>query len=175
MKRGFLLGFAAFADGVAMANESIHSIGINKGLAVFMTIAGVLRRSLLGETKKNKPAGEMGTVLVDDTASTIDQHFLVLVSTLNRLTLGLRPFWTTGTGPLNWLDIPAPPKRGVLGVLLMALGKRKSWMEGAGYASGRATTMDMHFEQPFVLDGEHYEPHGHIKVSTSQPIRFVNP
>lgn len=173
VQRGFLLGFAAFADGVRMANESIHPMGINKGLAVAMAIGGVLRRSLMSGSKNRADSGEAGTVQVDGTQVNGSRHFLVLASTLDRLTLGFRPFWNEGRGAINWLDISAPPKRAVIGILSVALGKRRAWMEENGYASGRAEAMDVRFENPFVLDGELYEPHGHIRVSATQPIGFV--
>lgn len=173
VQRGFLLGFAAFADGVRMANQTIHPMGINKGLAVAMAIGGVLRRSLLSGSKNREASGEAGTVLVDGAQVNGTRHFLVLASTLDRLTLGLQPFWDQGRGAINWLDISAPPKRAVVGIVSMALGKRKAWMEDNGYASGRAETMEVKFDQPFVLDGELYEPHGHIRVAATQPIGFV--
>lgn len=173
VQRGFLLGFAAFADGVRMANESIHPMGINKGLAVAMAIGGVLRRSLMSGSKNRADSGEAGTVLVDGAPVNGDRHFLVLASTLDRLTLGLKPFWNEGRGAINWLDISAPPKRAVIGIPSVALGKRRAWMEESGYASGRAEAMDVRFENPFVLDGELYEPHGHIRVTATHPIRFV--
>lgn len=173
VKRGFLLGFAAFADGVRMANDSIHPMGINKGLAVAMAIGGVLKRSFFGGKGVRKPSGEAGTVLVDGALVNGDRHFLALISTLDRLTLGLRPFWKEGRGAINWLDIAAPPKRAVRGILLLALGKRRPWMRDHGYASGRAEVLDLKFDAPFVLDGEHYEPHGHIRVTATRPIRFL--
>lgn len=173
VQRGFLLGFAAFADGVRMANETIHPMGIAKGLAVAMAIGGVLRRSLLSGKETRKTSGEAGTVLVDGKPVNGERHFLVLASTLDRLTLGLQPFWDEGRGAINWLDISAPPKRAVVGILSVALGKRKAWMEENGYASGRADAMDVNFEQPFVLDGELYEPHGHIRITATQPMGFV--
>ena len=173
VQRGFLLGFAAFADGVRMANETIHPMGIAKGLAVAMAIGGVIRRSLLSGNKTRKASGEAGTVLVDGTQINGERHFLVLASTLDRLTLGLQPFWKQGRGAVNWLDIAAPPKRAVVGILSVALGKRKAWMEENGYASGRAEVMEVNFEQPFVLDGELYDPHGHIRITATQAIGFV--
>ncbi len=173
-KRGFLLGFAAFSDGVRMANESIHSVGINKGLAVAMTITGVLWRSLFGGSKNKKPSGETGKVLADDAQINGDRHFLMVASTLNRLTLGLRPFWKQGSGALNWLDISAPPNHIWAGFLRLALGRPKPWMKEAGYHGGRAAQLDVYFDQPFVLDGELYEPHGHVRVRATKPIIFVS-
>ena len=141
-------------------------------MAVAIAIGGVLRRNLLPGSRNG--SGEAGAVRVNGDPIAIDRHFLVLASTLDRLTLGLRPFWDQGTGRINWLDISAPPRRVIMGSLMLALGKRQPWMEQGGYASGRAECLDIEFDQPFVLDGELYEPHGHVRITASQPIRFLS-
>lgn len=174
MQRGFLMGFAAFAEGKRIAEEKLHPMGIAKGLAVAIAIGHVLRRTLMSGLRKSDTAGDAGMVQVDGAQINVDRHFLVMASTLGRLTLGIRPFWDQGTGPINWLDISAPPKRVFRGLILLALGKRKPWMEQGGYASGRAETLDIKFNEAFVLDGELYDPQGHVRVTASQPIRFVS-
>ena len=156
MRRGFLLGCAAFTDGVQMANDSIHPVGIAKGLAVAMAIGGILRRALTKRSKGKRPSGEAGQVIVDGAQINGDRHFLMLASTLNRLTMGIKPFWDEGRGDIHWLDIPAPAKRLAIGALMIALGKRRDWMVRSGYASGRAEAIDLRFDAPFVLDGEAY-------------------
>lgn len=170
VRRGFLLGCAAFSDGIRMANETIHPMGFFKGLAVALTILGVLRRNLSGG---ENGAGEAGEVLVDGARVNGARHFVTMASTLDRLTLGLRPFRQRGEGDINWLDIAAPPQSVLRGCLMLALGRHRDWMEPAGYASGCARMLDLHFDQPFTLDGELYDPHGHIRVAASRPIRFL--
>lgn len=174
MQRGFLIGFAAFADGKRTAEEKLHPMGIAKGLAVAIAIGSVLRRTLM-PSRKSGAIGEVGSVVVDGERREVDRHYLVMLSTLDRLTLGLRPFWDGGSGHINWLDISAPPKRILRGLVLMAQGKRKAWMEQGGYASGQAQTVDVKFDAPFVLDGELYDTHGHVRITASQPIRFISP
>jgi len=174
MQRGFLMGFAAFAEGKHIAEEKLHPMGIAKGLAVAIAIGSVLYRNLMPRANKAETSGEAGVVQVDGQQINGDRHFLVVASTIDRLTMGMRPFWDAGKGPLNWLDISAPPKRVFRGLMSLARGKRKPWMEQGGYASGRAEVLDIKFDAPFVLDGELYDPHGHVHVSASQLIRFVS-
>lgn len=174
IQRGFLLGFAAFTDGVRMANEKIHPMGIAKGLAVAMVIGGVLRRALVNSFKSNGYSGEAATVEVDGVSVNGSRHFLIVASTLDRLTLGLRPFWDLGQGPINWLDVAAPPKRTFWGVVNLALGKRKPWMMQQGYAGGRTHAIEVHCDAPFVLDGEVYPSHGRVNITTTRPIGFLS-
>ncbi len=174
VQRGFLLGFAAFTDGVRMANEKIHPMGIAKGLAVAMVIGGILRRAVVNSFGTSGYPGEAATVLVDDVPTNGARHFLVIASTLDRLTLGLRPFWDQGVGPVNWLDVAAPPTSTFWGVVNLAFGNRKKWMEEGGYAGGRAERLDIKCDAPFVLDGEVYPTHGHVLIKTTQPIVFLS-
>jgi len=173
VKRGFLMGFAAFADGKRIAEEKLHPKGIAKGLAVAIALGSVLFSNLMPGLAQDKRSGEVGSVEIDGNKTAFDRHFLVMASTLEKLTLGMRPFWNQGSGHINWLDITAPPKRLLSGLVLIVQGKRKPWMEQGGYASGQAGDIDVKFDAPFVLDGELYNTHGHVRVSASQLIRFV--
>ncbi|MEM7642632.1 MAG: diacylglycerol kinase family protein [Pseudomonadota bacterium] len=164
--RGFLFGYAAFTEGVRFANERIHTAGISKGLAVILSIGGAIRRVLAG-------SGTPARLTVDGTCVNGDRSFVMLASTLNTLTPNLHPFWDRGHGPVNWLDLPAPLPRWMAGITRMALGRPKPWMEAAGYKSGRAETLDVSLQTPFILDGELFQADGPIRITATQPIRFV--
>ncbi|MEM8822498.1 MAG: diacylglycerol kinase family protein [Pseudomonadota bacterium] len=164
--RGFLFGYAAFTEGVRFANERVHTAGVNKGLAVVLSIAGAIRRVLAG-------SGPVARLTVDGTCVNADRSFVMLASTLNKLTPNLRPFWDRGQGLVNWLDLPSPLPRWFMGVVRMGLGRPARWMEEAGYQSGRAEALEVSLDSPFILDGELFEAEGPIRIKASQPIRFV--
>ncbi len=164
--RGFLFGYAAFTEGVRFANERVHSAGVNKGLAVLLSIGGAMRRVLAG-------SGIAARLTVDGACVNAGRSFVMLASTLHVLTPNLRPFWDRGQGSVNWLDLPAPLPRWLVGVVRMALGRPKPWMEAAGYRSGRAQDLEVSLDTPFVLDGELFEADGPIRITATQPIRFV--
>lgn len=167
--RGFLFGAAAFAEGVRLANDRLHPAGLHHGLAVAAAIGGMLRRSGRGDGDATAEA----SLAVDGRPVDGARHFLILASTLRRLTPGLRPFWEQGEGPVRWLDVAAPPVRPVRGLAWAALGRRRGWMERNGYAGGRARRLELALDRPFVVDGESYAPAGTIAIAASRPIRFV--
>lgn len=172
LMRGFLLGAAAFTDGVAMANESLHPKGIAQSLAVALAIGGMLRRAVFRRSQDDNRISKAGTVSLDGVALPVQYHFLVMASTLERLTMGIKPFRNEGVGDVFWLDVSASAKWFLIGGAMVAMGAHKEWMRNAGYASGRTHEMDIVSDAPFVLDGETYDPKGHIKVSASQRLRF---
>ena len=167
--RGFLFGAAAFAAGVRLANERLHPAGLHHGIAVAAAVAAMLRRAARGDGA----AAAAGALAVDGRPVGGSRHFLVLASTLERLTPGLRPFWRAGEGPINWLDIAAPPVRPVRGLAWAALGRRRGWMARNGYAGGQAHRVELDLDGPFVIDGERFAPAGRIGISATRPLRFV--
>lgn len=173
--RGFLFGAAAFSEGVRLANERLHPAGLYKGVAVLAALGGVLRRSLARRGPSGAAPGERAELRVDGRRVNGERHFLVLASTLERLTPGLRPFRDRGEGPVNWLDVSAPPVRPIAGLALAALGRHLPWMERNGYASGRARLVQLELDEPFVIDGESYRAEGPLGISGTRPARFLRP
>ncbi len=174
--RGFLFGAAAFAEGHRLANARIHSGGVFGHAAVGLTLAAMLARALLSGSGK-LAGGQRMALSADGAALPPGRRFLVLATTLDRLTLGLWPFRGGGEGPLRWLDVAAPPRR--LGRAMWAAARRGAdagWMEAAGYRSGRADALRVRLAVPFVLDGEAYAP-GPEGVELRAPGRqgFVSP
>ncbi len=171
--RGFLLGCAAFTDGVELANEKIHPKGIAKSLAVALVIGGILKRVLTRKAEDGKETAKKGQVIVDGTAVNGDRHLLFMASTIHRLTLGIKPFRKAGAGNLLWLDISNNVRHLAYGGMMVVLGKYKKWMLEGGYASGAAHEIDLQFNSPFIMDGDAFDPCGQVTIVASRRIRFV--
>ena len=174
--RGFLFGAAAFSEGHRLANARLHRGGIFGDLAVGVTVAAMLARTAAGGGGK-LAHGQRMALTADGAPLPLGRRFLVLATTLERLTLGLWPFRDAGRGPLRWLDVEAPPKR--LGRALwnaVRPGADAGWMAAGGHRSGRAERLRVKLAVPFVLDGEAYGP-GPDGVELCAPARqaFVSP
>ena len=159
--RGFLFGAGAFTAAKALADDRLHGRGIHDRLAVALALAGTAFR-VLGRRDHPLRAGFGAELSVDGHPTPRGARFLLLATPLDRLMLGLWPFWGGGDGPLRWLDVPAPPER-LAAALLAARRNREgrempAWMASAGYGSGRAGRISLRLDVPFVLDGEVYEP-----------------
>ena len=99
--------------------------------------------------------------------------FLVMVSTLQQLPLGLRPFGADAEG-LKVLAVDAPPRRLSAALPLLISGRAASWLEGAGYHRSNPERLDLTLASPFVLDGETF-PGGELSVGMGPPVDFVAP
>lgn len=174
--RGMLFGAGAFTHGTRLANEALHPRGVHHGPAVLLAIVGVLRQTLFGPLRRQLSAGEPMTVRVEGHEPVGGRHFLVLATPLRRLMGSLWPFADVGEGPLNWLDIMAPPRGLIRMVATATLRGRATRRLGAlGHGSGRAQGLIITTAAPFILDGEIFEPGPDgIGLTATAPIRFLS-
>lgn len=169
--RGLFFGAGIFTYATRMAGQWSHSRGIKQASAVLLILARVLWQTL---TRRQAPGGTSMAVSPDPTAETAEaKRFLVLATTLQTLMLGLWPF-PPGNGPLHWLDIQAPPRR-LVRSLWAAWRGRLSARPEHGYGGGGTRELTIRLRDPFVVDGEVFEPGlGGIVLRAGPPIRFVS-
>lgn len=174
--RGFLFGAAAFSYGTILANKILHPAGIVRGPSVALSILEVLRRTLFGAERRRLAQGEVMRIAADNDDRGDGHRFILLATTLNRLMLGLWPFWGDGDGPIHWLDVSAPPQRLLRGMAAAMRGRPRPWMSAAGWNSGRAQALDLGFDHPFIVDGDIYPAvNGGVRLSATRPIGFLSP
>jgi len=174
--RGLLFGAGAVTEATRMAERRLHRSGIRDGLAVALAIAGVALRAVRPGSHPLRD-GVPAAVAPDGMPPETGHSFLVLATPLDRLMLGLWPFWDVGQGPVRWLDVAAPPRRLMAALWAARSGRpRRPWMPAAGYRSGRAHRVTIRLAAPFVLDGEIFMP-GTEGVELSAPgcVTFVAP
>ncbi|WP_133065538.1 diacylglycerol kinase family protein [Niveispirillum lacus] len=173
--RGMFMGAGAFTRGTDLANAAIHKAGFTQEIAVALTMAGVLGRALIGNDSHGWLAGEVLGATVDQLPAEDGNRFLFLATTLDKLILGLWPFWDEGTKPLRFLDVAANPP-GLLGALPRLMTGRPSMaMRRTGaYRSGGADQIELRLTRPLIMDGETY-PAGRVILSAPDRIRFVQP
>jgi len=170
---GFLFGAAAFTEAKRIAAETVQRRGIHEGLAVAVTLMATIVKALF-DRRSTLSDGTRMAVSVDDAPSGDAPRFLILATTLDRLMLGLWPFWGQGSGGIRWLDIDAPAPW--LGAALAAvlLQRPRRWMARKGYRSGRADSLRIRMEQPFILDGEAFDAGADgILLSASRSVTVI--
>lgn len=173
--RGMFMGAGAFTRGTDLANAAIHKAGFTQEIAVALTMAGVLGRALIGNDSHGWLAGEDFGAAVDDHPPLDGNRFLFLATTLDKLIMGLWPFWDHGPRPLRYLDVAASPP-GLLGALpRLMTGRPSAAMRQAGaYRSGGAERIELRLTRPLIMDGETY-PAGRVILSATDSITFIQP
>lgn len=173
--RGMFMGAGAFTRGTDLANEAIHKAGFTQEIAVALTMAGVLGRALIGNDQHGWLAGEDFGASVDGNAMQDGHRFLFLATTLNRLILGLWPFWDHGDRPLRYLDVAANPPGLLCSLPRLMKGRPSAAMRtGDAYRSSGAERIELRLTRPLIMDGETY-PAGRVILSAHDSIGFVQP
>ncbi|MCQ8240190.1 diacylglycerol kinase family protein [Rhizosaccharibacter radicis] len=172
--RGFLLGAAAFTAGKKLADDAVHRRGIHNGLAVALAVAIAIGTSLF--RRSGIAAGNEMDIRADGHPALSGRHYLLLVTSLPRMMLGLWPFWGDGDAPLQSLAISAPPRRVWRLIPRVLMRRGSAQLTRQGLHSVRSHGIELRLDAPFVLDGELYEPGPDgVSVSCCGRIGFVTP
>ena len=174
--RGMFFGAAAFTRGTDIAHRKIHRRGFFHKPAVLFAIVASLGHTLLAATRRQWLMGDAMEIATDGQTALKGDRFLFLATSLDRLMLGIWPFWNDGGAAIRYLDVDATPKR-LPGVSLALLRRRiPQWLRDAeDFRSGGANTIEMSLSERFVLDGEVFEPGplGKILIRPGPQIEFV--
>ena len=163
---GMFFGAAGFYQAVRLANERVRKKGIAGNIASASTLMLAITRLLLGRAGQDDPfcRGERLSLIVDG-ARGVDENSLILIATtLERLMLGLMPFWDGDRTAIRFTHVAYPPKRLARALLPVLRGRPKRWMREAGYRSGAAHELAIEIESPVVLDGEIFHPHAGVPI-----------
>lgn len=155
-QRGMFFGAAGIQQAIEICRRRVHSLGVEADWAAGLTLAGLLLGWALGTSRDAVPGESVGTAF-DGGPESRRQELLVLVTTLDRLVLGSRPFWNQEGGPLRYSAVAHPPERLLLHARKVLYGGPDRRLP-EGYRSRGAETIALRLQGAFTLDGERYEP-----------------
>jgi hypothetical protein len=148
-----IFGAAVIYQGILFCRRNIHTLGVTGALAPSLTLA----RFLLGVIRRNRQYASAAPLSIElDRAAAIQTDFLmVLVSTVDRFFLGLRPFWGEETGPLHFTAIADRAQHLMRVLPSMARGHAcRLRTPQNGYFSHNANEVRLKLDSGFMLDGE---------------------
>ena len=156
-KCGMFCGAAIISQGVRYYQQNLH----NQGLQGVVGIGLTLLRSLWAAVRHSdrRMTTTPMTVGLDGQPPRQENFLLFLVTTLDRLFFGLRPFWGGGQGPLRYTAVrtQAPYLLQVLPLLARGRQCRRGTPEN-GYFSANVNEIRLFTDSPVALDGELYSP-----------------
>ena len=174
---GMFFGAAGFYQAVLLAQKNVRPKGLAGNFASASSLVMVLGKLLLGRPDGDDPLlrGEPMTMDLDGRAVSKSTYLLLIATTLDRLMLGLMPFWGEKEQAIRYTSVAAPPKRLSRALLPVLRGKPRPWMDGDGYRSGTAADMTIDIDSPVVLDGEifHAEPGQPIRLTGDRQATFL--
>jgi len=172
---GFFLGAGAFTTAVKYSRSEIQAKGAKRSVAMALSIGGAIWNAAFGERPTEPP------LLADLRAK--EWPFegprpmtMALMTTLQRLVLGVNPFWGDGPGALRVTTIDFPAQRIMAAAPSVLFGRGRPWFEAAGLRSWRTNALSAGFSGTFVFDGEFFAvgPGEHVTIETGHDAEFLN-
>jgi hypothetical protein len=174
---GMFVGASAFTRATDVSHRLVRQGGVEDGAGVAVTLLSVMAQTLAGAERERWLQGETMGLARDGGEASVHPRFLMLATTLNKLVLGLWPFWGEGEGAIRYLDIKGSPRRLASALPAVLRGRPRKWMAAEGYHSGRADILDLTLTEPFVVDGEQFDPGpgGRVRLRAGQSLDFIVP
>jgi diacylglycerol kinase family enzyme len=171
---GFFFGTAGVYEATMANRAGIDAIGGRDGIGPAWRLMSIAGSVLLGRD----PLQPVPIRVDVDGQTGIERPYLAIFgATMERLSLGMRPFWgSAGSGAIRMTLI----RKGARGLLRHApsilRGREHPALSAEnGYESLRAHRLSFEFSGGFMLDGEafHASPGRPIVVTSSQHVAFV--
>lgn len=172
---GLFFGSGAIQAGVDYHNSRARSGSVTAAWGPSLVFLRVMVSMLRGRPHPLLPAASCRLVLDRDEVLE-GRYLLVLVSTLERLLLGSRPFWGEQPAPLHFTAVRYPPRalwRRLPSILRGRGGQ--AVRNGEGYLSRNLTSLRLELDAGGILDGERFcaDPGEAMELSATPAIDFL--
>lgn len=151
-------GAGAVYHGIRFCRSRIETMGVRGETGPGLALAVVIAKVLFGQGGALFPPLHLQGRI---DGKPIASHPLLgmLVSTLDRLFLGLRPFWGAEEAPIRYTSFWYKPKHAFRAVLPVMRGKPNRFVRpDLGYTSRNVHELVLELDSGFTLDGELFTP-----------------
>ena len=157
---GMFFGAGAIYHGTQIGLQTKQSIGRLGEWGAGLILMKFLLALAIGSRNGLNPLTVC--VTAGESSPLQDEYLVLMVTTLNRLFLGMKPFWSNNSGPLRFTSLRVPYRYlwRVLPVLLRG-NSHPLATANHGYISENLSEIRLAFNSGFVLDGEVYTASGH--------------
>ena len=172
---GMFFGVGAIYHGTQVGLQTKKSIGRLGEWGASLILVKFLIALATGSRKGLNPITVR--VSVGESALREDEYLMLMVTTLNRLFLGMKPFWSKACEPLRYTSLRVPYQY-LWRVLPTVLRGRQHPLATVshGYVSENLSEIRLVFDGGFVLDGEVYtssKPQEPLLLDSPGELSFV--
>lgn len=172
---GMFFGAGAIYHGTQMGLQTKQSIGRLGEWGAGLIMLKFLLALATGSRKGLNPIRVR--IVAEETAPVQDEYLVLMVTTLNRLFLGMNPFWGNKPGSLRYTSLRVPYRHlwRVLPTLLRGTAHSLA-IDTHGYVSDNLSELRLSFDSGFVLDGEVYassKPQEPLILDSPGELSFV--
>jgi hypothetical protein len=158
---GMFLGAAGIYQGIQFCNNRLNRRGFRgewaPGLTIALFLLAVASRG--GDYVAPVPV----SVGLDQSPPERRDYLLLMISALERLFLGLRPFWGREERTLHYTAVEARPQHLLRALPSLMRGRKNRYgTPENGYFSHNVQQVQLTFTSGFTLDGELYKAGAHL-------------
>lgn len=168
---GFFFGLGTIVRGIDFWHR-----GLARGRGAGEWGAGVaLVRAAWGIARGEPPFAEPVRVRlgIDGSEPVPRELMFLLVTPMQRLFLGLTPFWGPGPGPLAMTWVDRRPDRFLRRIPALLRGRGEALPEADGFHGRRPGRVLVEPDESWVIDGEVFPASGPLRLEPGRPRRFV--
>ena len=172
---GMSFGAAAIYQGILFCRRRVHTLGFHGDVAPGLTIVRFLLAFASGKSDLMTPVPM--AISLDQAPPLHLNCLVVLITTLERLSAGLRPYWGRERGPLHYTAVSARPRKVFLALPSLVRGRQgRHGTPENGYFSHNVREVRLTFKGGFTLDGELYQSdpqYGPVMVQDGGQASFL--
>ncbi len=169
---GMFFGAGAIPQGIDLCHTRMNPNGVRGELLPGLIIARFLLAALSGN-ETFVPSTHM-EIRFDAAPPQKNAYLVAMISTLERLFLGLHPFWGTEAAPLRFTALKANPPCLLRNLPSLLRGRRtRTASPENGFFSHNVREITLDFKGKFTLDGEIFEAKGPLIIEPAGPARFL--
>lgn len=172
---GMFFGAGGIDQGIRFCREKMESLGLRGELGPGLTLAWFLLALIRGRKDYVDPVPV--TVHLDRQPPEHRACLLLIVSTLERLFLGLHPYWGTESGPLKYSAVTAGPRHLLRVLPSLVRGRPHPYgIPQHGYHSSNVHEVRLVLKSGYTLDGELFTPDsksGPVVLQDAGPVSFL--
>jgi diacylglycerol kinase family enzyme len=172
---GAFFGTAAIVRGIHTCRKKFHPLNLPNWLTHMLTLGYLLCSSINPFKTANSPMRREDIAMQFDSENHTDRpYFIVLVTTLNKLVLGLAANTSVGEGVLRFLSVDYGGLNLFRALRTLIFGESKSKIV-KGFVRRKMSRLKINCTCPVTLDGEMFDPvpGQPIELTASDPLKFV--
>jgi diacylglycerol kinase (ATP) len=172
---GMFFGAGGIYDGIQFCLTRVHTKGVGGELAAGLT----LLRFFLAAARRDRRTVPPAPIRVGLEGMPMQEMdvLALLVTTLERLFLGMRPYWGDEEGPLHVTAIRSDASHLLRAAPSLIRGRRSRWATpGQGYLSHNLRDLRLCIQSGFTLDGQLYQNDpllGALRLSRGGEVEFL--
>lgn len=154
---GMAFGTGAVHQGIEFYHSNLHDLDLQREVGPDLAMVRFLWALARGDNELVAPSPL--AVRLDNGPEQSFQHAGIVISTLERLLLGIYPFWGREDGPLHYTALRSRPQRLLRLLPRLLRGRPHPFATPEhGYMSHNAHRIELRLDGGFILDGEIFEP-----------------